>query len=247
MRSFTKQGNREVLMSLSKLFCPPTIVAVLAAALLATPPHLCANVIYPNLPPGSEYQLLFVTSGVRDGTSTDIADYNAFVSAQAALNPSLPDGISWTAVASTAAKAARDNATNAPGIPVYNTAGMLLSNSASGLYATFPLLAAPAYDENGVLGNGAVWSGSMDDGTISRYPLGNVIPGSESVGVGNSNNTRWLFGPPLVASERLSLYALSSPITVPVPEPSTCALVGVAVVGVAAVLGRRKLTCAFLR
>ena len=54
-----------------------------------------ADIILPNLPPGSQYQLMFVTAGSRYATSTDIEDYNAFVTAEAQQNPSLPAGITW--------------------------------------------------------------------------------------------------------------------------------------------------------
>ena len=63
-------------------------------ALSAT--QLMAGVIPPiGLVPGSQYQLIFVTADTRDATSSNIADYNAFVSAEAALNPSLPSGVTW--------------------------------------------------------------------------------------------------------------------------------------------------------
>jgi len=40
-------------------------------------------VIPPGLGPGDTYRLALVTSGVRDGNSSNIADYNAFASAAA--------------------------------------------------------------------------------------------------------------------------------------------------------------------
>jgi hypothetical protein len=220
--------------------------ALVAVVLLATPPHLCANVVYPSLPPGSEYQLLFVTSGMRDATSANIADYNAFVTAQAAINPSLPSGITWTAVASTALVAARDNAPNPKGIPVYNTAGTLLCSSTSSLYSGFPLLAAPEYDENGMLRAASVWTGTSPIGTIDD-PLGGPT-GTASAGFGLSFDTGYWLGRTVSdPTPQLNHYALSSPITVPVPEPSTWALLGMGILGVAAVSGRRKFTHAIRR
>ena len=193
-------------------------VILLGMVLLPPPPRLSANVIYPTLPPGAEYQLLLVTSGGTDATSTSIADYNAFVTAQAALNPSLPAGVTWSAVASTALVDALNNAPNPPGVPVYNTAGILLCSGTYGLYGTIPLLAAPSYDENGSLLDTAVWTGSSYGG-VAVEPLGGPS-GSESVILGFSDNARtWLGATVADPGNFLSLYALSSPITVPVPEP----------------------------
>jgi hypothetical protein len=193
-------------------------------------------VIYPTLPPGSEYQLIFVTTGARDAMSKNIADYNAFVTAQAELNPSFPAGVTWSAVASTAAVAARDNAVNPPAVPVYNTAGMLLCTGTSSLYNTPLLLAAPDYDENGGLNQAAVWTGSGRDGTIGGG-LGNGAAGVESTIVGFPETiSDWLSGSVASPDNDLSLYGLSSPITVPAPEPSTLALLVPGLVALAAIL-----------
>jgi hypothetical protein len=227
------------------MFPPPfhraaiTKVFLWLAALLVAPSHVSASVIYPTLPPGSEYQLIFVTSGARDAMSKNIADYNAFVTAQAELNPSFPAGVTWSAVASTAAVAARDNAVNPPGVPVYNTAGMLLCSGTSGLYNTLPLLAAPNYDENGGLNQAAVWTGSAYDGTIDGG-LGNGVAGAESTIVGFPETlSNWLFGSVATPDFGLSLYGLSSPITVPAPEPSTLALLVPGLVALAAIICAR--------
>jgi hypothetical protein len=209
------------------------------AAVLAAPSLVSANVIYPTLPPGSEYQLIFVTSGARDAMSKNIADYNAFVTAQAALNPSLPAGVTWSAVASTAAVAARDNAVNPPGVPVYNTAGMLLCSGTSSLYNTSLLLALPDYDENGALNPAAVWTGSGYYGTIDGG-LGNGVAGMESTVVGFPDSlSNWLSGSVATPDFDLGLYGLSSPITVPAPEPSTLALLVPGLVALAAIICAR--------
>ena len=102
---------------------PITGLLLMAFVVCALPAaELVAAVIPPiGLAPGMQYQLIFVTRDGRDATSSNIADYNAFVTAQAALNPLLPL-TTWHAVASTVAVNA---ATNAPslGLPVYNTGG----------------------------------------------------------------------------------------------------------------------------
>ncbi|MCB1211118.1 MAG: choice-of-anchor D domain-containing protein, partial [Verrucomicrobiales bacterium] len=64
----------------------------------------------PGLAVGSVYRLIFVTTGARDATSTDINVYNAFVTDQANAAPALAAlGTTWKAIASTATVYARDN------------------------------------------------------------------------------------------------------------------------------------------
>ena len=61
---------------------------------------------------GDTYHLAFVTSGTRDATSTDIADYNTFVQNEAQRAGAITKdwGIQWFAIGSTATKNAHDNA-----------------------------------------------------------------------------------------------------------------------------------------
>ena len=62
------------------------------------------------LNPGDQYRISYVTSTIRDVTSSNIADYNAFVTAAAdsVIEPAAL-GTSWTAIGSTASIDARDN------------------------------------------------------------------------------------------------------------------------------------------
>ncbi len=113
----------------------------LAAILTLLTTQLRADAMLPTgLAPGSEYQILFVTSGTTTATSSNIADYNNFVTQQATLAPGdigdiVPAGTTWTAIISTAASAA---ITNAPDrFPVYDTQGKLLSNN--DIYSAFSL------------------------------------------------------------------------------------------------------------
>ncbi len=77
---------------------------------------------------GDEYRLAFVTSGTRDATSSDIADYNTFVTNAANAVPALASlGTTWTAIGSTATVDARDNTNTVPstvnggsvGVPIF--------------------------------------------------------------------------------------------------------------------------------
>jgi hypothetical protein len=97
------------------------------AAFSAT--QLLATVIPPiGLAPGSQYQLIFVTADSTTPGSSNIADYNAFAAAEAALNPSLPPA-AWHVVGSTASVDANVNAPSG-GVPVYNTQGIEVASAA---------------------------------------------------------------------------------------------------------------------
>ena len=85
------------------------------------------------VPAGDQYRLAFVTSTTTDATSSNIDYYNAIVTNAANSEPARESlGTTWTAIASTAMVAARDNTNTNPvsvGLPIYNLAGQLVANS----------------------------------------------------------------------------------------------------------------------
>ena len=108
----------------------------LAFALLFAAPAVDATplTVPGDLNPGDEYRLAFVTSGVRNATSSDITVYNTFVDAAAETVPELAAlGQDWKAIASTNAVNARTNTSTDPtpagdtGVPIYvlNTAVLI--------------------------------------------------------------------------------------------------------------------------
>ena len=195
--------------------------------------QLKAQFVPPNLPIGSQYQLIFVTNDLIEATSGNIADYNAFVTAEAALNPALPQGVVWHAVASTSSVNA---ATNAPsiGLPVYNTHGDLVASA--GLYIP-NLLSDIIYTQYGVpvLAEDP-WTGTDYTGTDISNPLGSSLPW---YGDAYTTDPIWAhdFGHP--ADYSLPLFALSDPISA-TPEPSTLVLLGLGILGTGAVRLRRR-------
>jgi hypothetical protein len=79
-----------------------------------------------DLDPGDPYRLAFVTSTARDGTSSNIADYNAFVTGVANTVTELAAlGAGWTAIVSTDAVDAVDNTDTrvfvSPDLPIYSS------------------------------------------------------------------------------------------------------------------------------
>ena len=231
-------------------------VSLLAALALAASQALPATaaVIPPiGLGPGSQYQLIFVTADTRRADSTDISSYNTFVTGEAALNPALPQGVTWNAVASSLA-GPTEALLNAPSgvfvgnIPVYNTMGLEVSDgSGYGVYGPLsgtgaPLLNPVEFDQFGnpsAAGgpNNLVWTGSLDNGRGDTYLMGasEAMTGNPYVDIGwlKSGNQRNM-------DELYPLYALSSPITLPVPEPSTIALGGLGALGLLAVARRAR-------
>jgi len=203
------------------------LVAVLACSAIASSASQAAVIPPISLAPGSQYQLIFVTAGEKDATSSDIADYNAFVAAEAALNPLLP-ATTWHAVASAGGVDAKVNAPSA-GIPVYNTQGIEVTSALTGLYfdTTHELFSPVSFDQFGGPNNGLVWTGTESTGSNSGQGLGRTfaVGGNDSGIVGESSLTtfRWLgsFGADINTPH--GFYALSSTIIV-VPEPNSLVL-----------------------
>ena len=162
--------------------------------------HVPANwVLLPDgLGPGDSFRLLFATSTMRDATETDIAHYNEHVQAAAAAGHVAiqPYGSYFTAVASTAATAARDNTATTysnddKGLPIYWLGGDKVADHYQDFYDGSWDDEAGSTDESGStqsLSANADWpfTGSNDDGTAaSLRELGST---ANTVSVGRPNN-----------------------------------------------------------
>ena len=215
---------------------------ILACSLIAIAPlPALAGFIPPsNLPAGSQYEVIFVTSAGTPATDPYIGDYNAFVTAQAAQDPSLPQGVTWRAIASTIGDIntglgqaqANENAPFTPSIPVYNTAGQLVADAAVPLYGG-SLIDPITYDQYGTAGINVAWTGSNIDGTADHPLGGEQYYGAPDIGASTITTGQWIHDGINPEATAFSLYALSSPITV-VPEPGTLALLAAAAAALAA-------------
>jgi PEP-CTERM motif-containing protein len=193
-----------------------------------------------DLNPGDQFYLAFLTDGVRDATSADIADYDAFVAAEANAIPALV-GLSttWLVIGSTQAVAA-DVHTNVLGFPVYRLDGVRIADNGPDLWDAViqaPLNVTPT---GAVLGSSqdvaVVWTGT-GPGVVSNtgFRLGTQEPAyalshdtSLWFGTGSSTN-------PAALSH---LYGISGLVTVSeIPEPGTFSLL---LAGMAALLVRRE-------
>lgn len=205
---------------------------ILAGAVLGVTASVAsaAIVVPPSLSPGDKYHLVFVTSTTRNATSTNIADYNAFVQA-AADNAGIGsgDGVDWFAIGSTQTVAAKVNAL------IGATNLVFLLNGTTKVADGYTDMWDTTLDnkinrtELGATYSGAVWNGSKDNGAIPDW--GSEWLGDVEAVVGNSNNTNmnWLDNGTQVRANLLPMYALSEELTVPtVPEPGTMGLLGLA-------------------
>jgi PEP-CTERM motif len=186
----------------------------------------------PDLQPGQKYRLAFVSSGSTQALSTSIADYNAFVSAQALANPELNTITTWTAIGSTFTSDARDNTgtnpNNAVGVPIYRLDGIRIANDNADLWDG-QLLANLSITQFGTSSNQLAWTGSLPGGI--GFPTSELGQSFISIGDSVGAGTGWIsngFANPAVISA--SMYAISGELTA-VPEPSSTILVGIGTCG----------------
>jgi hypothetical protein len=113
---------------------------------------------------GAMYRVLFVTSGLTTAISTDIDDYNTFVS-NATVSGSVTGSLelTWKALASTESKNAQDNTGISDGynslITMFNTRGQIVVSPGSDLW-NGSLVNPISYDEYGRFATGSVWTGT---------------------------------------------------------------------------------------
>jgi hypothetical protein len=203
---------------------------------------------------GDTYRIVFVTSTTLDATSTNIADYNAHVTAAAAAMGFGPS-IFWAALASTQTVNALTNIQSVVGLsaadtttPFYNTAGQLIATgltvASTGLYQgpTGNHLATILTEEGEVSIANDVWTGTHAAGNTAGTAWLGGASGNARTGRSAQLDFDWTSQGALSRTNLLPLYGVSGLLTVtdsPVPEPATVALMGGALLAIGVARSRR--------
>lgn len=209
-----------------------TLVAAAVAALVTDGAEAGSILLTPpGLNPGDQFRFVFVTSGIRDATSSHIADYDSFVTIQA--GGATYDGavIDWIAIGSTDSVDAIDHVGQG-NTPVFLSDGSVVAptTTAAGLWRG--AIAHPIHldlDGNPVDPLFFVWTGTNPFGTGFGGPLGSPRPQT-----GSTTDTldAWVASGSSPGADPRHLYGISTVLTVPeatVPGPSAFTLLGTAI------------------
>ncbi|MDX2035279.1 MAG: hypothetical protein SFX72_01410 [Isosphaeraceae bacterium] len=192
---------------------------------------------------GDRFRIVFVTEGSMSSSSSSIADYDAFVTAQADGATYEGRVVRWQVIGSTSTVNAIDHIGSAPisGVYLVNGTRITGSTTASGLWSGSLLSSINQSLNPGTERREAVFTGTGANG------LADGALGSASVRSGSTarSDSLWVRDSLFPSSRALAFYGISEVLTVPdpsaVPEPGTfaAALLGLAV-AVPAISRRRQ-------
>ena len=177
----------------------------------------------PALGPGDQYRLVFITKDkIFKAESSNIADYDGWVTAQASTSADLVAlGTTWRVIGSTSSVSAKvhtdtdDSPAGLNGVPIYRLDGAMIASSYDDLWdgsIENPLYVA---QDGTVLATCCgTWTGTSTSGT---GVTGNELGAGPAVvdGAPNGTGANWIQTGPFGASNLQYLYAISDVLTVP--------------------------------
>ena len=187
---------------------------------------------------GDTYRLVFVTSGTRDGTSTDINDYNDFVQAAAASSATFGSlgNATWKVIGSTETVNARDNTgtTGTGGEAIFLTDGStVIGNNYGDFWDGHDVGTQDIdLDENGsvrpqssvfagITGNGSTVNTRWLGASVVNKGNGTIVVETGQVNPNNPNRWARQFNQLVTSSQ--PFYALSDPLTIQAGMTDDCA------------------------
>ena len=212
---------------------------VLATLATASAAQAALVVVPPGLAVGAQYRLVFVTDGIRDATSTNIDDYNNFVTNEVTGSPLAtaltaagftPSAITWKAIGSTASVSAKVNTGtdgSQPDVPIYLIDGNPVANNNADLWDGSIIRPIDRTQNDTSDPFSFIWSGSSSNGeALMSNLLGDPL--SVAGGFTSQSSNGWIDDQTAIDPVNLrSMYALSGVLTKPsgggitVPEPSS--------------------------
>jgi hypothetical protein len=222
-------------------------VVLLAALIAAVGPWGAgaarAGIMTPaGLGPGDQFRVAFVSSEKHDALSSNIADYDAFITglaAAAGIDTYFGSPVTWQVLGSTNSVSAISRVPlTSP--PLYDMYGSKVADSGADLWDG-TIDTAIFYDERGFGAvDEAVFTGTLPDGSASEFPLGGGPVPVTAYGLAFFviTNDLWITAGFDSSARSAQLYGVSSVLTVPsaaaVPVPAGLTLV---LAGLAALAG----------
>lgn len=225
-------------------------MAVVALPLASVSARADLMLIPAGLGPGDQFRVAFVSSEKRDALSSNIADYDQFVTGlavAAGIDTYFGSPVTWQVLGSTSSVSAISRVPlTSP--PLYDIYGSKVADSGADLWDG-TIDSAIFYDERGFAAvDEAVFTGTLPDGSAAEFPLGGGL-GFALTGYGLAHfvitNDLWVRQGDRLSAEPAQLYGVSGVLTVPsaaaVPEPAslTLVLVGLTTLAGGEVLRRR--------
>ncbi len=228
-------------------------VVLLAALIAAVGPWGAgaarAGIMTPaGLSPGDKFRVAFVSSEKRDALSSNIADYDQFITGlavAAGLDTYFGSPVTWQVLGSTNSVSAISRVPlTSP--PLYDVYGLKVADSGADLWDG-TIDSAIFYDERGfAVLDEVVYTGTRPDGSASEFPLGGGPVPITAYGQAFPviTNDFWIAAGFDLSARPAHLYGVSSVLTVPsaaaVPVPAglTLVLAGLATLAGGAAVGR---------